>query len=506
MKKYSIMLFVTLLLFFIVGSAGAEINRGPQKAPLLSTTGTSFTYQGYLEDLGAPANGTYDFEFKLYDLLSGGSPIATVVKDDVSVSGGYFTATLDFGSVFDGTAYWLEIGVRPGASTGAYTTLIPRQPLTAVPYAVTALNFPTHDHFGESWSGTGTGLSLASADTTGFVNGLWAESASDGGNGIYGYATSTTGPAWGVVGESDADEGIGVYGRANSSSGITAGVEGVADSSADYAVGVVGWSTALTGNTRGVFGITDSDLGEGVFGTATSTSGFTSGVYGRSSSDQGVGVVGWAASTTGVTIGVQGQADSPDGIGLWGYASSNSTSGVPVGVLGQNSSPTGWAVYASGDLGASGSMYISGTKSAIVETSDYGWRELYAVESPEVWFEDFGTGQLVNGQVTIPFEPIFAQTVSLSREYHVFLTPLGDCQLYISAKDIVSFTVNAMGGQTCSIDFDYRVVAKRLGYEDERLASENPPVPSQFSTDLAADTEGGRRLLSGEDYELPSDK
>jgi len=456
-----------------------------------------------LVDNGSPASGAYDFQFELFDALSGGSQAGgTVTKDDVAVSDGRFTVELDFGSVFDGTALWLAIGVRPGASTDSFTDLIPRQPLTAVPYAITALNLPTHNHFGESWSGTGTGLSLASTDTTTFVNGLWAESASDEGNGIYGYATSTTGPAWGVVGESDADEGIGVYGRANSSSGVTAGVQGVTDSSSDFAVGVVGWSTALTGNTRGVLGITDSDSGEGVFGTATSTSGLNSGVYGRSSSDQGKGVVGWAASTTGDTVGVQGQTDSPDGIGVWGVASTNSTSAV--GVLGQSAS--GWAVYASGHLGASGNLEILGTKSAVVETLDYSWRRLYAVESPEVWFEDFGTGQLSNGQATITFEPIFAQTVNLSHEYHVFLTPLGDCQLYVSDKDLDSFSVQAIGGASCNVEFDYRIVAKRLGYEDERLSAENPLNLGQPSSDLSTDASSGGRILTKEDYQTPGDK
>ena len=65
-------------------------------------------------------------------------------------------------------------------------------------------------------------------------------------------------------------------------------------------------------------------------------------------------------------------------------------------------------------------------------------------------------------------EPIFAQTVSLDA-YHVFLTPLGDCPLYVAEKTPVSFTVRAMGGQPCEVAFDYRIVAKRLGYEQLRL-------------------------------------
>jgi hypothetical protein len=82
----------------------------------------------------------YDFEFKLYDALSSGSPVGgTVTQGDVTVTNGLFTVQLDFGNVFDGTALYLEIGVRPGASVGAYTALAPRQHLSATPYAMYAL-------------------------------------------------------------------------------------------------------------------------------------------------------------------------------------------------------------------------------------------------------------------------------------------------------------------------------------------------------------------------------
>lgn len=107
--------------------------------------GTAFTYQGRLSDAGSPAEGPYDFEFRLFDAPSAGNLIALQAQEDVPVGGGLFTATLDFGDVFDGNDRWLEIGVRPGASTGAYTTLAPRQPLTATPYALRSRSASTAD-------------------------------------------------------------------------------------------------------------------------------------------------------------------------------------------------------------------------------------------------------------------------------------------------------------------------------------------------------------------------
>jgi hypothetical protein len=94
--------------------------------------GTSFTYQGRLTDAGNPASGTYDLQFALFDAASGGAQVGTTLtRDDVVVSNGLFTVSLDFGTVFAGNKRWLELGVRPGASTGAFTTLAGRQELNS---------------------------------------------------------------------------------------------------------------------------------------------------------------------------------------------------------------------------------------------------------------------------------------------------------------------------------------------------------------------------------------
>ena len=98
--------------------------------------GTEFTYQGVLSDAGAPASGIFDFQFYLYNAGGGGSQVGLlVVIEDVTVTDGRFTTQLDFGSVFDGTALWLEVGVRDGSSIGTFTVLSPRQELTAAPFA-----------------------------------------------------------------------------------------------------------------------------------------------------------------------------------------------------------------------------------------------------------------------------------------------------------------------------------------------------------------------------------
>jgi Chaperone of endosialidase len=102
---------------------------------------TAFTYQGQLQNNGAPANGTYDLQFVLFTTNQFGSPATPVLTNAaVSVNNGLFTTTLDFGAgVFTGTNYWLDISVRTNGN-GTFAELSPRQPVTPTPYAVFANN------------------------------------------------------------------------------------------------------------------------------------------------------------------------------------------------------------------------------------------------------------------------------------------------------------------------------------------------------------------------------
>jgi hypothetical protein len=101
----------------------------------------TITYQGRLSNAGAPANGNYDLQFTAYNAQTGGAARSdTVTAGNVAVANGVFTAQINFGSTFINNfdARYLEIGVRPAGSTGAFTLLAPRQPITDVPFAVNA--------------------------------------------------------------------------------------------------------------------------------------------------------------------------------------------------------------------------------------------------------------------------------------------------------------------------------------------------------------------------------
>lgn len=99
---------------------------------------TEFSYQGFLNDNNASANGSFDFEFRLFDVSTGGTALAAQQRTNITVINGVFSVTLDFGG-FPAATRYLEIAVRPSGS-GALTTLTPRSKILSTPYATNALN------------------------------------------------------------------------------------------------------------------------------------------------------------------------------------------------------------------------------------------------------------------------------------------------------------------------------------------------------------------------------
>jgi hypothetical protein len=120
-------------------------------------------------------------------------------------------------------------------------------------------------------------------------------------------------------------------------------------------------------------------------------------------------------------------------------------------------------------IDVTGNLFCTGTLGAAVKQ---GIKRvgLYTMQSSESWIEDFGSGALAGGVATIRLEPHFARTVSGQADYHVFLTPAGECEgLYITNRTATSFQVRELKNGTSSVAFDYRIVAHRKGFETSRL-------------------------------------
>lgn len=398
--------------------------------------GITIPYPGHLtrDNARAVPDGSYDLTFALYDRASGGQALWSETQTGVAVKGGNFIVSL--GSVtpippalLTGGERWLATGVRgPGESD--FTMLNPRQRLspTSSPAPVSPAAGPAcpHDHWGESWEGTGIGLNMQipSGDSTAQLISIFSA--------VYGYHEVF----YGVLGKSNGS-GIGVGG----------------DSRDRYSV----WGHST--NSFGGWFESDSDHLDLALG----------GHVGRINT-------------------------SPDDQESLLYLSSNADVIIKLDNDGGENHALRVKNSGGGDvctISEAGDLQCTGTKSAVVDTANQGQRLLYAIESPEVWFEDFGTASLEKGKATVAFDPLFAETVNLSEGYHVFLTPLAEepVLLFVTAKSAGGFTVQGttLDGRPAQAAFDYRIVAKRLGYEDVRLAP-----ATEFATS-EAEPEGGQQ-------------
>jgi len=192
-----------MLMLSLTGGNAAAQQVEPQEAVApQAAIGTAFSYQGKLDDAGIPADGLYDFEFKLYDSSGGNGQVgSTVQADDVEVVDGFFTVELDFGSVFSGAARWLEVAVRPGASAGAYTVLSPRELLRPAPYALGLPNVYAQESpfplvlIGREYR-IGSEYFGVQAPVNAGYGGMYMETLGENGLPFYGYATDGSARAW----------------------------------------------------------------------------------------------------------------------------------------------------------------------------------------------------------------------------------------------------------------------------------------------------------------------
>ena len=365
--------------------------------------------------------------------------------------------------------------------------------------------------------------------------GMFATSSSGTGNhcglGAYGYGSSSA-PTYGSYSHAENTSTGAVYGgvfktspsgtgdhRAivaqayGSSSAWTKGVLGFADNpSSGYAYGgdfytsssgtgyhfgvngrASGSSSAYAYGCRGSATNTSTGRAYGVSGTAENTS--TGNAYGGSffTSDTGSGEhYGVAASgyanSSAKTYGCYGSGrndGSGDVYGGYFYTYDFGT-GTKYGVYATAPVDQGYAGYFQGDVRISDSLIVLGGKSVAVRVDNGEYRLLYCQESPENWFEDFGEDQLTNGKTIVNLDPLFGQTVNTNVTYHVFLTPGEDCNgLYVANKTPTSFEVRELKGGNSDVSFSYRIVAKRKGYENIRLAKMSGPTPEEAAAKQA---------------------
>jgi hypothetical protein len=372
--------------------------------------------------------------------------------------------------------------------------------------------------------GTGNNVTLAQTFTntnggggafTGTLNGVMAVARGNTSTAVLGlnwdgaYRTNS----FGVWGESMGTGSIGVVGLGN-----TDGVWGesvlVATGSALSGVGTRygvwvqatnaanGMGVVAAGN--GLAPINADDGSGGVFrGAAT-------GLWGLGNAADATGTIGLGNGilTAQLFPGGSGVSGTGDWIGVAGYATRNDAVGEgddPLRAGGYFQSGTGATVsyaYVAGYDNVPRKVTGNGTVNTIVDDGQGNKVLLSAPEAPENLFQDFGTGQLVNGRAHIDLDPIFARNIAVSEEHplRVFIQLRGDCNgVYVTNETATGFDVVELMGGTSNAKFYWSVTANRANvhhadgtvwqFAEERFA----PAPMARAVEGPALTEAELR-------------
>ncbi len=399
----------------------------------------------------------FDGSVKYLGVQVESDPEMRPLKPMVSVAYAYRAASADGGGgwVDDGAVVRLETGtdsVAVGTTTPLGKLHVAADGLYSGYFTSDYVSNQTHVIHAE-YTGTAPGVAV------------YGESTPLDGSGRGGYFVGSSSGLLGKVEPTGSDTYYGVIGSVSNlggSSGINHGVHALADAG---------------GTNYGVYALAYGDGAEmtyGIYSYANNSS--TGDCYGGylvaddegNGTDSHVGVRANGYTTADQTAyGVQGYAENTgNGTVRGGYFQANSPgTGTHYGVVGNEAAGgSGAAVYAAGDFAGSGAKY------AVVKTGK-GHRLLGCMESPEIWFEDFGEGRLENGKAHIELDPLFLETVTINADHpmKVFVQLKDDCRgTYVKTWD-TGFDVHELQGGISSASFSYRIVAKRKGYENERM-------------------------------------
>jgi hypothetical protein len=312
----------------------------------------------------------------------------------------------------------------------------------------------------------GTGVYGRSQGTGGV--GLYASNNSTGGWGVYGYNSNATSGV-GNVGQSAGTTGTGVVGLANgtSYSTLTGYAQGVAGTGS---IGVYGMSTGTVAAQRygGYFSYDmDNDL-------ATSDANSPLAILaGRGNNFLGAG----AANT----------------IYFGGYFSGgqDNTAATPNTAADTNGNGGNTADFAYVGAQWGGTNYKilgNGTVSTIIDGEGEDKHIMFAPEAPEMLFQDYGVGKLVNGKAQIKIDPILAKNIVINEKHplKVFIQLEGDCNgVYVTNKTQEGFVVKELQNGNSNVSFSYQIVATRADRTDSEgnVLSKNADVRLPIAPD-----------------------
>ncbi len=217
--------------------------------------------------------------------------------------------------------------------------------------------------------------------------------------------------------------------------------------------------------------------------TNATLGGFQSAVRGYS--DRGT-----TAGNPGYTVGGQftSNTQTQDAYAVVGQAYTNSTTRAGGYFEANNYAGTNQAyAYVASSVGANRKITGTGAVSEIVPTANHGRVTLTCPESPEYWYQDYGTLELVNGQAHVELDPILADiiVVDAGNPIRAFFTPQD--LLYFNGAAIINqtttgFDVVELNGGTNSGKIQYQIIVRpKTGHGEGRFPQ--APGPAYLKAD-----------------------
>jgi hypothetical protein len=241
-----------------------------------------------------------------------------------------------------------------------------------------------------------------------------------------------------------SDRGLLINRISLSATNVAAPVTSPATGLLVYNTATSGSGTAGSGNTTGIYGV------------AINTSGVRQGGYFTMNKS---GIVNVTPPVTDDPIALLAGFNGTDYFG--GYFDGNQDNNFGGG------GPNAGEDYAYVGIRTGGTTYkivCAGSNSTMVIDSKGNKRVLFSPEAPEILFEDYGTGTLVNGTATISLDPMLSSIIHVSNDHpiKVFIQLEGDCNgVYVTDKSASGFTVKELNLGRSNVPFSWHIVANR---------------------------------------------
>ena len=188
----------------------------------------------------------------------------------------------------------------------------------------------------------------------------------------------------------------------------------------------------------------------------------------------------------GYSIGVQGLANSTsqDAFGVQGLAFSNSTTraGGYFEALNYAGASQAYAYVGTSVGGINRKITGTNAVSEIIPTPNHGRITMTAPESPEYWYQDYGTAEMINGRAHVDIDPILADIVIIDAQNPIraFFTPqdmLNFNGAAITNQSSTGFDIVELNGGRNNGKVQYQIIVRpKTGYGEGRFPQAAGPA------------------------------